>query len=86
MMTSDYITVSIQFSPKCEHDEYVVVCSIFGPGMSGFSGYNPGVEGGGGGGGVSPVTGSKKKKHKKGLNIVKRVSFKRGLILPIAQQ
>ena len=80
-MTSDYVTVSIQFSPKCENDEYVVVCSIFGPGMSGFSGYNPGV-----GGGFSPVTGSKKKKHKNGLNIVKRVSFKRGLILPIAQQ
>ena len=60
-MTSDYITVSIQFSPKCENDEYVVVCSIFGPGMSGFSGYNPGV----GGGGVSPVTGSKKKKNTK---------------------
>ena len=29
---------------------------------------------------------AKKKKHKNGLNIVKRVSFKRGLILPIAQQ
>ena len=27
-----------------------------------------------------------KKTHKNGLNIVKRVSFKRGLILPIAQQ
>ena len=82
MMTSDYITVSIQFSPKCENDEYVVVCNIFGPGMSGFSGYNPGV---GGGGGFSPVTGSKKK-HKNGLNIVEWVSFNRGLILPIAQQ
>ena len=81
-MTSDYITVSIQFSPKCENDEYVVVCSIFGPGMSGFSGYNPGV----GGGGFPRSQEAKKKKHKNGLNIVKWVSFKRGLILPIAQQ
>ena len=41
-MTSDYVTVSIQFSPKCENDEYVVVCSIFGPGMSGFRVINRG--------------------------------------------
>ena len=80
MMTSDYITVSIQFSPKCENDEYVVVCSIFGPGMSGFSGYNPGV------GAFPRSQEAKKKQHKNGLNIVKRVSFKRGLILPISQQ
>ena len=49
-MTSDYVTVSIQFSPKCENDEYVVVCSIFGPGMSGFRVINRGW----GGGGVTP--------------------------------
>ena len=48
-MTSDYVTVSIQFSPKCENDEYVVVCSIFGPGMSGFRVINRGW-----GGGVTP--------------------------------
>ena len=85
-MTSDYVTVSIQFSPKCENDEYVVVCSIFGPGMSCFPVYKPRVGGGGGGSkAFSPVRGSKKKK-KPGLNSVKRVSFKRGLILPIAQQ
>ena len=59
MMTSDYITVSIQFSPKCENDEYVVVCSIFGPGMSGFSGYNPGV------GGLFPGHRKQKKKTQK---------------------
>ena len=47
-MTSDYVTVSIQFSPKCENDEYVVVCSIFGPGMSGFRVINRGWGGGGG--------------------------------------
>ena len=47
-MTSDYVTVSIQFSPKCENDEYVVVCSIFGPGMSGFRVINRGWRGGGG--------------------------------------
>ena len=63
MMTSDYITVSIQFSPKSENDEYVVVCSIFGPGMSGFWGYNPGV-GGGGGGGFTRSQEAKKKNTK----------------------
>ena len=61
-MTSDYVTVSIQFSPKCENDEYVVVCSIFGPGMSGFRVINSKA--------FSPVTGSKKKKTKKPVWIV----------------
>ena len=56
IMTSDYVTVSIQFSPKYENDEYVVVCSIFGPGMSGFRVINSKA--------FSPVTGSKKKKTK----------------------
>ena len=47
-MTSDYATLSIQFRPKCENDEYVVVCSSFDPGMSGFQVINR--RGGGGGG------------------------------------
>ena len=64
-MTSDYVTVSIQFSLKCENDEYVVVCSIFGPGMSGFSGYNPGGGGGGGLQGLFPGHRKQKKKKKK---------------------
>ena len=85
-MTSDYVTVSIQFSPKCENDEYVVVCSIFGPGMSGFRVINRG-----GGGLQELLPGLRKQKRKKknkkpGLNSVKRLSFKQGLILPIAQQ
>ena len=63
-MTSDYVTVSIQFSPKCENDEYVVVCSIFGPGMSGFRVINSKAFE------FSPVTGSKKKKTKKPVWIV----------------
>ena len=84
-MTSDYVTVSIQFSPKCENDEYVVVCSIFGPGMSGFGVINRG------GGLQELLPGLRKPKNKNknkktGLNSVKRVSFKQGLILPIAQQ
>ena len=70
-MTSDYVTVSIQFSPKCENDEYVVVCSIFGPGMSGFRVINRGWGGGGGNSkAFSPVTGSKKKKTKNPVWIV----------------
>ena len=84
-MTSDYVTVSIQFSPKCENDEHVVECSIFGPGMSGFRVINRG----GGGRATRPSPRSqeaKKKKKKPGLNSVKRVSFKRALILPIAPQ
>ena len=80
-MTSDYVTLSIQFRPKCENDEYVVVCSSFGPGMSGFQVINRR----GGGGAASPRSQEAKKK-KPGPNSVKRVSFKRGLILPIAQQ
>ena len=60
-MTSDYVTVSIQFSPKCENDEYVVECSIFGPGMSVFRVINRLGGGGEGYKAFSPVTGSKKK-------------------------
>ena len=60
-MTSDYVTLSIQFRPKCENDEYVVVCSSFGPGMSGFQVINRG------GGGEAPrlLLGHRKKKKKK---------------------
>ena len=54
-MTSDYATLSIQFRPKCENDEYVVVCSSFDPGMSGFQVINR--RGGGGLQGFSPVKG-----------------------------
>ena len=66
-MTSDYVTLSIQFRPKCENDEYVVVCSSFGPGMSGFRVINRGW---GNSKAFSPVTGSKKKKTKNPVWIV----------------
>ena len=61
------------------------MCSSFGPGMSGFQVINRGG-GGGGGSKASPRSQEAKKKKKPGPNSVKRVSFKRGLILPIAQQ